>query len=113
ECHSSMLHVNMNISRLMVHAEQVEESRIRRKNREAKKERSYEGGSSKGRLDIQDKPRFKKRVSNQVPSKLPKSRDDRMPNPKPKKGRDASSPTKKPTCAKCGKGHLGEYLVGT
>ena len=36
-----------------------------------------------------------------------------MSNPKSKKGRDTSSPNKKPTCAKCGKGHLRECLVGT
>ena len=30
---SSMIHYNMNISRLMVHAQQVEESRLRRKNK--------------------------------------------------------------------------------
>ena len=60
ECHSSMLHDDMNISLPMVHAQEVEETRLRRKNREAKKARSYEGGYSKGRLDNKDKPRFKK-----------------------------------------------------
>ena len=60
ECRSSMLHDDMNISLPMVHAQEVEETRLRRKNREAKKARSYEGGYSKGRLDIKDKPRFKK-----------------------------------------------------
>ena len=55
-----MLYNNINISRLIVHAQQVEESKISRKNRESKKERSYEGGFSKGRVDIQEKPRFKK-----------------------------------------------------
>ena len=34
ECHLNMLHDNMNISRLIVHAQQMEESRVRRKNRE-------------------------------------------------------------------------------
>ena len=52
--------------------------------RDVKRERSFEGGSSKGRLDIQDKPKFKKRFSNQVPSKVPKARDDRVSIPKPK-----------------------------
>ena len=33
ECHSAMLHENMNIYRLMVHTQQVEESRAKRKSR--------------------------------------------------------------------------------
>ena len=33
-----------------------------------------------------------------------------MYNPKTKKGRDPSSPTKKPTCGKCGKKHYGDCL---
>ena len=53
-----------------------------RNNREAKKARSYESGSSKGRLDIQDKPRSKKRFSNHVPSKFPKAHNDRVSYPK-------------------------------
>ena len=52
ECHSAMCHDNMNISCLMVHAQQVEETRLKMKNREAKKARSYKCGFSKGRLDI-------------------------------------------------------------
>ena len=45
ECHSAMLHDNMKISRLMLHARQVEEERPRWKSKDAKKERSLEGGS--------------------------------------------------------------------
>ena len=67
ERHSPMLHNNMNISHLMVHDQQVEEARAKRKSKKAKRERSLDGGVSKGRLNIQDKPRFKKRVSNEVP----------------------------------------------
>ena len=33
-----------------------------------KRAKAYEGGTYKGRLEIQDKPKFKKRVSNQVTS---------------------------------------------
>ena len=64
----------------MFDAQQVEESRLRRKNREAKQARSYDDGSSKGSLDIQDKPRFKKSFYNQVPYK---AHDDKISNPKP------------------------------
>ena len=85
ECCSSMLNDNMNISHLMVHSQQVEESRLRRKNREAKRSKSFKSRSSKGRFEIQDNPNFKKRFSNQVPSKFPKARDDRVYNPKPQK----------------------------
>ena len=55
-----MLHDNMNISRLIVHSQQMEDIRVKSKTRDANRARSFDGGSSKGRLDIQDKPRFKK-----------------------------------------------------
>ena len=71
ECRSAILHDHMDIYRLMVHAQQVHLYRIKRKNMEFKRVKSYEGGISKGRLKIQDKPRFKKRVSNQVSSDFP------------------------------------------
>ena len=75
ECNSTMLHDNMDISLLMVHDQQVEETSAKRESRYAKRTRSFDGCSSKGRHEIQDKPRFKKRVSNQVHSKFPKARD--------------------------------------
>ena len=74
-----MLHDNINISRLMVHAQQVEESTLRRKNRESKRAKCSGSGSSKGKF------RFNKRFSNQVPSKFPKAHDDRVSNPKLKR----------------------------
>ena len=50
KCHLTMLHENMNIYRLMVHAEHVEEARARRKTNDAKRSRSFDGGSSENRL---------------------------------------------------------------
>ncbi len=47
--------------------------------------------------------KFKKVVYNQVASKFPKARDDRVSKPKPTKGKGTSSTTEKPTCGKCGK----------
>ena len=58
------------------------------KSRDAKKARSLDGCSSKGRLEIQDKPGFKRRVFNQIPSKFPKARDDWVFNPKSKKRKE-------------------------
>ena len=42
ESRSVMIHENMEISNLMVHAQQVEKSRVKRKNNDAKRARSYE-----------------------------------------------------------------------
>ncbi|XP_069143408.1 uncharacterized protein [Solanum lycopersicum] len=103
----------MNIYRLMVHAEHVEEARARRKTNDAKRSRSFDGGSSENRLEIQDKPRFKKRVSSQVPYKFPKASGDRVSNPKFKKGKGTNSPTEKPTCGKYDKKPRGDCLKGT
>ena len=77
----------MNISFLMVHGKHVEVARAKSKNRDYKREKSFDGGSFKSSVEIQDKPRLKKRVSNKVLSKFPKARDDRMSNPNPKKGK--------------------------
>ena len=100
----------MKISLHMVHAQPVEKARAKRKSRDAKRARSFDGRSSKGKPYIQNKPTLKKRVFNQVPSKFSKARDDSVSNPKPRKGRDTSSPTKKPTCEKCVKKHYGDCL---
>ena len=45
----------------MVQDQQVEDSHLRKNNKEAKKARSFVNSSSKSRLDVQDKPKFKKR----------------------------------------------------
>ena len=60
ECRASMLHENMDRSKLMVHAQQVEDSCIRKKNRDAKKAKSLESSSSKSRLDVKDKPNLRR-----------------------------------------------------
>ena len=72
---------------------------------------SYEGGSSKGRLEIIDKPKFKKKLSNQVPFQFQKAREDRVSKPMCQKARSRNSLTDKRTCFKCGKKHRDECLV--
>ena len=87
----------------MVHPKHVEEARARRKSKDVKRARSFDGSSSKNSLEIQDKPRSKKHVSRKVPTKFPKASGGMVSNPKFKKGRGTNSPTEKPTCGKCGK----------
>ena len=48
ECSSVMLYENMEISYLIVHAQQVWESRHKRKNSEFNKTKYYDGGTYKG-----------------------------------------------------------------
>ena len=64
EWRAAMLHDNMDLSRLIIHAQQFENSCLRKKNREAKEGKVFESGSSKNRIDVQDKPKLKKRFSD-------------------------------------------------
>lgn len=108
-----MLRENIVLSRLIFHAQQVEESRPRKRNKVAKKAKSFESWSSKSRLDVFDKPKFKKRFSKQVPSTFSKNGTDRDSNPKPQKERNVDPPTERSTYGKWGKWHEGECFVGT
>ena len=58
-CHLAMLHDNMDMSCLMVDSQQVKESRIKMKIKDANRERSHEEGTSNGKLQVQDKPKLK------------------------------------------------------
>ena len=48
----AMLHNDMDLYRLMVHDQQVEESRLKSINRDAKRGRPYDKGTSKGKFEI-------------------------------------------------------------
>ena len=91
----------------------MEDEGSKRKSRESRRARSFDGGSSKNKLEIQDKTRFKKCVSSQVPSNFPNSSGYRVSNPNLKKGKGNNSPTEKPTCGKYSKTHYDDCLKGT
>ncbi|KAK4712764.1 hypothetical protein R3W88_018671 [Solanum pinnatisectum] len=110
---STMLIPSMNISRLMVHAEQIEEQKLNQVGRELKRSRTDDGSSSKNRFEIQGKPRFKKKFSNQGSSSTPRANKDRVSNLKPQGGNSSGSYVKRSTYAKCGKKHDGKCLAGT
>jgi len=83
ECHTAMLHNDMNISRLIVYAQSIEESKLKRMNRNVKR----------GRSDEQSQPRFKKRAQDQDSSSAPKVNQEK----------NGESQFSKPTCITCGK----------
>ncbi|WMV13633.1 hypothetical protein MTR67_007018 [Solanum verrucosum] len=93
ECRTAMLYDDMNISRLMVYAQSIEESKLKRRNRELKT----------GRSDEQGQPRLKKRSPNQDSSSTPKVNQERCGGPS----------FSIPTCTTCGKKHFGKCLAGT
>ena len=103
-----MVHDNMNISHLIVHSHHVEQTRLRKNNREAKRVKSYDCGASKGMFEIQDNPRLNKRFSNKVPFKFTKALDDKLSNPMSQNGTSTSSQTNKPTCGNCDKKYSGK-----
>ncbi|XP_015055042.1 uncharacterized protein LOC107001562 [Solanum pennellii] len=87
-CHLAMLHDKMDISRMMVDSQQVKESRIKMKIKDAKRERYHEVGTSND-----------------------KTRNDRVSNVRSQRRRGGDSRSEKPTCTICGKKHVGECLV--
>ncbi|XP_049365802.1 uncharacterized protein LOC125830663 [Solanum verrucosum] len=111
ECRAVMPHDNMDISRLMVYAQQVKETRLRKKNREVKREMTDDGNYSKGKFEGQSGPMFKKRFSNQSSSNAPKTNKDRVSNPLPQGGNRSALSMERPTHAKCGKKHEGNVLL--
>ena len=113
ECHMEILHHEMDISRLIIYAQQIEESKLKNRNREVKRGRTDDGNFSNARSDGQGRPRFKQRFSNQDSSSAPRVNKDKVSNPKPQGGNSGSSYVARPNCAKCGRKHDGKCLVGT
>ncbi|WMV50128.1 hypothetical protein MTR67_043513 [Solanum verrucosum] len=98
KCRTAMLHHDMDISRLMVYAQQLEETKLRWMNRDMKR----------ARPDEQNQSTSKKRFYNQDSSMVS---NDRVSNPKPQRGNGGGSTFERPTT--CGKQHLGKCLAGT
>ncbi|TMX02267.1 hypothetical protein EJD97_022190 [Solanum chilense] len=93
ECRTSMLHGDMNLSRLMVYVQSIEESKLGMRSRDDKR----------GITNEKVQHKFKKRASNQ----------DGYIAPKANYERGGGSQVAKPNCVTCGKRHLGKCLAGT
>ncbi|XP_049357009.1 uncharacterized protein LOC125821644 [Solanum verrucosum] len=113
KCRSTMLHDNMDISRLMVYAQKMEGEKLQDKNREVKRARIGDGNFSNARSDGQGLPRFKQRFSNQGSSSAPRVNKDRVCNPNPLGENNGCSYVARPNCAKCGRKHDGKCLVSS
>ena len=114
ECRAAMLHDSMELSKLMFHVQQVEESRKRKRTRVTNKSRQAEEiFSRKSSTEIRDKPKFKKGLSHQGESSSSKGRHDRNSESRVERNNEVDTPQERPPCRKCGKLHGGECMRGT
>ena len=96
----------MDLYSLMVHVQQVEESRKRKHTRVGNWSRQAEENfSRKSSTEIRGKPRFKKVLSHQGESSSSNDRYDRNPESRVKRNNEVDTPQERPPCRKCGKLH--------
>uniref|UniRef100_M1D9Z3 Gag-pol polyprotein n=1 Tax=Solanum tuberosum TaxID=4113 RepID=M1D9Z3_SOLTU len=112
ECHTAMHIHDMDISRLMVHAQHIEEEKVKKRSREAKRAKTGDGYFSHLRSDGHGRSRFRQRFFGQGSSNAPsKFNKNRVSNPKPQGGNGSWSLL--PNCARCGMKHEGKCLADT
>ena len=104
-----MLHDSMDLSRLMVHVQQVEKNRKMKHTRSGNTSRQAEENfSRKSRIEIRNKPRFIKGLSHQGESSLLKAIYDKDFELRVKRNSELDTPKESPPCRKCDKLHGGE-----
>ena len=91
ECRSAMLHDNMDISRLMVHVQQVEDNRKKRGIRDARRPKPLDqagpsNGGNRKNFSVLEQPRFEKGQQSSRNSNSQRSTSPRGGRSKPRKG---------------------------
>lgn len=118
EYQASMLHDSMDFSKLMVHVQQLEDSRKKRRVHEVRRPNSsdktcYSRGGIKSTFEVHDQPRFKKGhqiLGNSYSHSSETPRGGRAEPNKRNRG-DVQRPRKE--CGKCGRIQSGECRLGT
>ncbi|XP_055806880.1 uncharacterized protein LOC129875613 [Solanum dulcamara] len=87
KCKTAMLIKEIDISRLMTHAQKIEKDKLKKKARDTKRERTYSDDYSHQSPNNGDHSQFQKKFSSPTASSAPvqKCNKDRLSNPKPEK----------------------------
>ena len=113
DCRIAMLNDNMDLSRRMVHVQQVEERRKRKHTRAGNRSRQAEENfSRKSSTATRDKRRFKKGLTYQGESSSSKGLYDRK-ELRVKRNNEVDTPLEGPPCRKCGELHRGGCMRGS
>ena len=101
-----MLHDNIDLSRLMVHVQQVEDSLKKRGVRDVRRTRRQDqvGPSRGGHINnfgVREKPRFKKGQQSCGNSNSQRSTTPKGGRPKPNRGNGSEMQRPKKNCSKC------------
>ena len=117
ECRNAMLLGDMNISRLMTHAQQVEGDKLREQSKENKKARTRNYDYSQQKSSGRNRSQFQQKSSTLVPSSasvpFSKNKYDQKVKATCSKSQGSVLGTKTfPTCLKYGKKHPDECLTG-
>uniref|UniRef100_M1DIT9 Retrotransposon gag protein n=1 Tax=Solanum tuberosum TaxID=4113 RepID=M1DIT9_SOLTU len=111
ERRTAMLVHDMDISRLMVHVQQIEEEKLKERSREVKRARVDDGNFAHSRSGGWGHSRFRKKFSGEGSTNAPpRPRNEWVSNPKPQGDGGKSL---MPTCAKYGRNHEGKCLAGS
>ncbi|WMV25494.1 hypothetical protein MTR67_018879 [Solanum verrucosum] len=111
-CRTAMLINEMKFFHLMVHAQQIEEDKLKERSSKVKKTRTGDGDFSHSTSDGHGRFEFRQRFSGQGSSNDPPLfSKDNVPNPRPQGGNGSAFSL--PTCTKCGRKHECRFLAGS
>ena len=108
-----MLHDNMDLSRLMVHVQQVEDNRKKSGVRDARRTKPHDqegpsNGGIRNNFGVHEHPRYNKGQQSSRNSNIHRSSKPRGAIPDPKKGNGREMQRPRKDCPKCGRAHSGE-----
>ncbi|XP_069150288.1 uncharacterized protein [Solanum lycopersicum] len=118
KCGSSMLHDNMDLFRLMVHVQQVEESWKKSRIHDTRRPQPHDqeipsNGGNRNNFGVREHPIFKKGQQSLGNSNFQRSTTLREGRTKPKKGSGGDIQRRGKNYAKCGSAHSGKCRHGT